>query len=162
MKESLETPDLKKTGEVFVPYYEGFTGTVTKLTDSKFLIKGKYEKSGVDKIHITELPIGLCNNTFKELLEELTDTQTDKAGKKIPPVVKDYNDMSKDTNVDFTVTFTKGKLQELENTKSDYGCNGLEKILKLYKEDIISEKPAEMHRKYGVLITSDDTDWSTR
>jgi DNA topoisomerase-2 len=40
--------------------------------------------------------------------------------------------MSKDTNVDFTITFVKGKLEELEQTKGDYGCNGLEKILKLY------------------------------
>jgi DNA topoisomerase-2 len=132
LKESLETPDLKKTGEVFVPYYEGFTGTVTKLTDSKFLIKGKYEKSGVDKIHITELPIGLCNNTFKELLEELTDTQTDKAGKKIPPVVKDYNDMSSDTIIDFTIILQKGKVEELESVQLENGCNGLEKLFKLF------------------------------
>ena len=40
--------------------------------------------------------------------------------------------MSKDTNVDFTITFVKGKLDELENMKGDYNCNGIEKILKLY------------------------------
>jgi len=40
--------------------------------------------------------------------------------------------MSKDTNVDFTITFVKGKLEELEKSKGDYGCNGLEKLLKLY------------------------------
>jgi DNA topoisomerase-2 len=47
-------------------------------------------------------------------------------------VVKDYDDMSKDTNVDFTITFAKGKLEELEQSKGDYACNGLEKLLKLY------------------------------
>lgn len=40
--------------------------------------------------------------------------------------------MSKDTNVDFTITFAKGKLEELEQSKGDYSCNGLEKLLKLY------------------------------
>jgi DNA topoisomerase-2 len=43
--------------------------------------------------------------------------------------------MSKDTNVDFTITFAKGKVEELEKSGggvSDYGCNGLEKLLKLY------------------------------
>jgi DNA topoisomerase-2 len=40
--------------------------------------------------------------------------------------------MSKDTNVDFTITFAKGKLEELEHSKGDYACNGLEKLLKLY------------------------------
>jgi DNA topoisomerase-2 len=40
--------------------------------------------------------------------------------------------MSKDTNVDFTITFTKGKLDELLSSKCDQECNGLEKLLKLY------------------------------
>ena len=40
--------------------------------------------------------------------------------------------MSKDTNVDFTITFAKGKLEELEQSKGDYACNGIEKLLKLY------------------------------
>ena len=30
------------------------------------------------------------------------------------------------------LTFTKGKLQELKEEKGDHGCNGLEKVLKLY------------------------------
>ena len=34
--------------------------------------------------------------------------------------------------MDFTVTFVKGKLEELEKSKGDHGCNGLEKLLKLY------------------------------
>ena len=40
--------------------------------------------------------------------------------------------MSKDTTVDFTIYFQKGKLAELEAGKGDHGCNGLEKLLKLY------------------------------
>ena len=46
--------------------------------------------------------------------------------------------MSKDINVDFTITFTKGKLEELERSKGDYSCNGLEKILKLYTTNTTS------------------------
>ena len=34
--------------------------------------------------------------------------------------------------MDFIITFNKGKLEELEQAKGDYGCNGLEKVLKLY------------------------------
>lgn len=116
----------------FIPYYEGFTGTIQKLSDDKFLIKGIYENVGVDKIRVTELPVGYWTEDFKELLEKLIDPGVDKDGKKIPAIVKDYEDMSKDTTVDFTITFVKGKLAELESSKGDYGCNGLEKILKLY------------------------------
>ena len=116
----------------FVPYYEGFKGTVEKITTERFLIKGKYEKVGVDKVRVTELPVGYWTEDFKEHIEGLIEPGQDKSGKKIISSVKDYDDMSKDTNVDFTIHFHKGKLEELENTKADYNCNGLEKILKLY------------------------------
>ena len=115
----------------FVPYFDGFTGTVTQLGDGKYLVKGKYEVLGTDKIRITELPVGLWTDDFKEYLEGLTDT-TDKNGKKITPIVKDYDDMSKDTTVDFTITLCKGKLAELEALSLSNDCNGLEKQFKLF------------------------------
>ena len=120
-----------KNTEEFLPYYEGFQGTIEKIATGKFLFKGKYTKIATDKIHITELPVGFWTEDFKEHLETLTDT-VDKTGKKIVPVVKDYNDMSKDTNIDFTITLSKGKLEELETIECDHGCNGLEKTFKLY------------------------------
>ena len=116
----------------FIPYYEGFTGRITKISDDKFLIKGVYEKLAADKIKVTELPVGYWTEDFKELIEYLIEPGVDKDGKKIPATIKDYEDMSKDTNVDFTITFMKGKLDELEATSCDHGCNGLEKLLKLY------------------------------
>ena len=116
----------------FIPYYEGFKGTITKINPEKYLIKGLYEKISNDKIKVTELPIGYWTEDFKELLEELIEPSATKDGKKPLAIIKDYDDMSKDTNVDFTITFAKGKLEELELSQSDYQCNGLEKLLKLY------------------------------
>ena len=126
-KLSLEENNLE-----FIPYYDGFKGQITKISDEKYLIKGLYEKTGNDTIRVTELPVGFWTEDFKELLEKLIEPGQDKEGKKITSVVKDYDDMSKDTNVDFTITFSKGKLEELEQSKGDYACNGLEKLLKLY------------------------------
>jgi DNA topoisomerase-2 len=116
----------------FIPYYEGFNGTITKLSDEKFLIRGIYEKIAIDKIRVTELPVGFWTEDFKELIEHWINPGEDKDKNKIPAIIKDYEDMSKDTNVDFTITFVKGKLEELENSKGEHGCNGLEKLLKLY------------------------------
>ena len=116
----------------FVPYYEGFRGTIQKVSEEgKYLFKGRYENMGVDKIRVTELPVGYWTDDFKEYLEGLTES-VDKAGKKIVPVVKEYDDMSKDTSVDFIITLQKGKLAELEANQLDHGCNGLEKQFKLY------------------------------
>jgi DNA topoisomerase-2 len=116
----------------FIPYYEGFKGQITKISDDKFLIKGLYQKIAIDKIKVTELPVGYWTEDFKELIESLIEPGADKDGKKIPSIIKDYEDMSKDTDVDFTITFMKGKLEELEKAKGDHGCNGVEKLLKLY------------------------------
>jgi len=116
----------------FTPYYEGFKGTIQKISDEgKYLFKGKYEKLGSDKIRVIELPVGFWTDDFKEYLESLTET-VDKNGKKINPVVKEYDDMSKDTTVDFIITLHKGKLVELEAVQLDHGCNGLEKQFKLF------------------------------
>ena len=116
----------------FVPFYEGFQGTIEKIGPSKFLIKGKYEKVGPDKIRVTELPVGFWTESFKEYLEDLIEPGLNKEGKKIVPLVKDYDDMSRDTTVDFTITLQKGKVEELESSQTEHGCNGIEKLFKLY------------------------------
>jgi DNA topoisomerase-2 len=124
--------DTEYDGGEFVPYYEGFKGTIVKLSNGKFLIKGVYEVISSDKIRVTELPVGFWTEDFKELLEELIEPVPGKDGKKPTPIIKDYDDMSKDTNVDFTITFSKGMLESLESEKLDNDCNGLEKLLKLF------------------------------
>jgi DNA topoisomerase-2 len=115
----------------FFPYYEGFTGETEKVSDKKFVFKGKYEKIETDRIRVTELPVGYWTEDFKELLSELQNDK-DKEGKKIVPIVKDVFENYTDTTVEFVITFSKGKLDELESAKGDHGCNGLEKLLKLY------------------------------
>lgn len=119
------------TGFDFVPYYEGFKGTVHKIADKKFLIKGVYEKIGEDKIRIHELPIGNWTMPYISYLESLVDGSVDKAGKKIPPSIKDFSSVSTEVTVDITVVFPKDKLKELESTLDEHGCNGVYKLLKL-------------------------------
>ena len=133
-------------GKEFIPYYEGFQGKVTKISEEKFLFKGVYEKVGPDKIRVVELPVGYWTEDFKELLEELIEPLKD--GKKVTAIIKDYDDMSKDTNVDFTITFAKGKLEELEKSNGDHGSNGVEKLLKL----CTTNTTTNMH-----LFDADDT-----
>ena len=117
----------------FLPYYEGFTGDILKIGDTKFMFKGKYEllKGEQDKVRVTELPIGYWTEDFKELLNDLQNDK-DKDGKKIAPIIKDVYENYTDTTIEFVVTFSKGKVAELEALKGDNGCNGLEKLLKLY------------------------------
>ena len=115
----------------FVPYYEGFKGSVRKIDEQKYLIKGCYEKIGEDKVRITELPVGTWTMPYISMLEGLMDGGVDKAGKKVAPTIKDMVSMCTEVTVDITVTLPKGKLAELESTIDATGINGLEKMLKL-------------------------------
>ena len=115
----------------FIPYYEGFTGQITKISENKFLIKGRYEKISDDKIRITELPVGTWTMPYTTYLEELADGQVDKNGKKTAPVIKDMISMSTEIKVDFTITMTKENLAKLESVTDEFGINGVEKLFKL-------------------------------
>ena len=106
----------------FIPYYEGFKGTVEQIGDQKYLIRGKYEKVAENKYRITELPVGTWTMPYLTYLEGLLDGGVDKAGKKLPPVLKDMTNLSTEITVDITVQFPKGT--ELSEA-------ALEKILKL-------------------------------
>jgi DNA topoisomerase-2 len=108
------------------PYFEGFTGEIIKINDKKYLVKGKY-KIEKNQVHITELPIGYWTQDFIEYLASLLDkkNQSEK-------IIVDFNDTSNDTMVDIKVTFQAGKINNLVNEKIDENINGLEKFLKLY------------------------------
>tara|TARA_A100001011_G_scaffold141986_1_gene149991 strand:+ start:7038 stop:10406 length:3369 start_codon:yes stop_codon:yes gene_type:complete len=123
----------KKYDEELHPYYKGFKGAIEKIDSKKYLIKGCY-KVLENKIKITELPIGTWTQDYKEFIEGLIDPKK----KDSKPLVKDYNDMSTDTCVDFTIEFYPGVLKTLDDKVTDISGNcsekvtELEKLLKLY------------------------------
>ncbi len=112
----------KLTRCTMVPYYRGFKGIVSKIDNLKYLVEGCYEKMDEDKIKITELPVGCWTLDYKQFLEKAIDAKK---------YVKDYKDLSTDKIVEFHVTFHKGQLVKLLKQKADYGCNGMQKYMKL-------------------------------
>ena len=115
----------------FVPYYEGFRGSVVTIEPNKYLITGNYELVAPNVVRVTELPIGTWTDDYKQFIETLMDN-VDKKGKKVTPRVKEYDDLSKSTNVDILITFTSNEPSVLQTNTVENGCNGLEKVLKLY------------------------------
>ena len=129
MKDKLNKKDVSTIE--FLPYYEGFKGSVSKIADQKYLIKGVYEKIADDKVRITELPVGTWTMPYTSFLESLVDGVTDKNGKKSSPLLRDFTSISTEVTVDFTVVFPRGKLAQLEGEIDANNCNGVEKLLKL-------------------------------
>ena len=115
----------------FIPYYEGFKGSVKKIAEHKFLIRGLYEKIGDDTIRIIELPIGTWTMPYITFLEGLMDGGVDKSGKKIQPSIREFSSFCTEVTVNITVQFTRGKLEELEQSMDASEINGVEKLLKL-------------------------------
>ena len=111
----------------FKPYYEGFKGTITSIDEHKFLVKGVYEKVGEDKICITELPVGTWTMPYIAFLESLIDG-TDKNGKKIPSVLRDFTSLSTEVNVNITVVFPRGTLDKYMQQKEG-DIDGVEKLV---------------------------------
>lgn len=113
----------------FVPFYNGFKGTIKEIQTNKFLVRGCYHKVKDNMIQITELPVGTWTNDYKEFIESLlVDNKTSKK----EGFVKDYQDMCTDTDINFTITLMPGVIDKLEKHEADYGCSALEKALKLY------------------------------
>jgi DNA topoisomerase II len=138
LKNKLKSKENEK--DIIQPFYQGFQGSIEKVEPQKYLIKGCYEILNDKKVRITELPIGVWTDDFKQYLEGLMDVSANK-GKKKDLVIRDYNDLSTDTHVDITITFTNDSISQLRAKKLDYGCNGLEKLLKLYT----THSTANMH-----------------
>tara|TARA_B100000795_G_scaffold269744_1_gene260173 strand:+ start:1653 stop:5099 length:3447 start_codon:yes stop_codon:yes gene_type:complete len=115
----------------FIPYYQGFNGTVTRIENKKYLIKGVYKKVDWRTIRITELPIGTWTVDYKNFLESLMEDK-DKNGGKITPLIKELTDLSTDSTVDIIIRFNSSEMQKLITKNIDNGCNMLEKKLKLY------------------------------
>lgn len=100
------------------PYYRGFTGTIVKVAEKKYSIRGTYKKVDKNSIIITELPIGTWTDDFKSFLEKEIESKK---------VIKEYTDMSTDRAVSFTVKFHNGALEKLESSGED----GVAKYMKL-------------------------------
>lgn len=120
----------------FYPYFEGFKGSIKKIDNQKYLIKGVYEILNKNTLKITELPIGIWTDDYKLYLEKQIDV-SDKNKK----TIKDYVDMSTDKNIDITITFYGNELTRLLEKVIDHDCNELEKQLKLY----ITRSETNMH-----------------
>tara|TARA_Y100000782_G_scaffold3214_1_gene3643 strand:- start:9015 stop:12503 length:3489 start_codon:yes stop_codon:yes gene_type:complete len=119
----------------FIPYYEGFKGTITKIEHDKYLFKGCYEVTGDDTVRITELPIGTWTDNYKAFLEKHmysgSSSSADSGKKPVKAYIKDYSDMSTDTTIDITIKFVSGEVKKLLKKNKTKYINGLEDYLNL-------------------------------
>jgi DNA topoisomerase-2 len=120
----------KQNKTKLIPYYKGFTGTIINYDDTTWLSRGVFTINyKTRELVITELPIKLWTNDYKEWLEELIyESKT--------TLFKSYTNLSSDIGINFILKFTDDTIDEIkrmENTIDSDGLSQLYKYLHLYK-----------------------------
>ena len=118
--------DKEALNKPLIPWYRGFRGSINKISLKSFESKGLYHFESDDKLIITELPVGVWTDKYKEHLESLTyDSKADKK-KQDKQVIRYYTSQCTDSKVHFEIYFMKEMGIEFK-----YDTKRLEKIFKL-------------------------------
>tara|TARA_Y100000816_G_scaffold229112_1_gene174203 strand:+ start:487 stop:3972 length:3486 start_codon:yes stop_codon:yes gene_type:complete len=114
-----------------IPYYKNFKGSISEVysvKNKKYIVKGKYSKISDNKLHISELPVGTWTDDYKEFLEGLIDKKKDQKN-----YIKDYTESCTEKNIDITIEFFPGILNELLTKQIDISSNNSEKVSEIEK-----------------------------
>lgn len=90
------------------PWFKGFTGTIEQLDTQRFVINGEAAILSSKSFEITELPIRVWTQTYKESVLEPLLNGTEKN----PSFITDYKEYHTDTTVKFIVTLSEDNLQK--------------------------------------------------
>jgi len=107
-----------KDVETMIPWYRGFKGDVVfkdinEYGSNKYTTKGKYERISVDKIRITELPIGKWIDDYKEDLDNLIYDKSVETNKKTKQCIISYKTDCTEAIINFEIKFKKDELTDL-------------------------------------------------
>lgn len=104
--------DSKEDDKDMSPWYRGFNGVIEKVGKNKYVTKGIIEKKivrNVQKVNVSELPVYLWIDKFKESVEDLVEEKK----------IKGYKNNSSDVVINFEIDETKDG--EFECTEESLG-----------------------------------------
>jgi DNA topoisomerase II len=100
------------------PWFRGFSGEVALLGPDRYKFSGIIKEVNEKEVEITELPIRMWTQDFKDKLEEIIKAE------KVPSFIKDYKDYNTHTKVHFVIQMDD---KHMKNAISE----GLEEKFKL-------------------------------
>lgn len=96
------------------PWFRGWTGEVEDIGGERYKFSGRITETGECEVEITELPVRLWTQTFKDRLEEIIKAE------RVPSFIKDYTEYNTPSKVHFIVKMEEKKMKD---------CRGNEKVL---------------------------------
>jgi DNA topoisomerase-2 len=118
-----------------LPHFRGFKGSVTRLDDNKYQIKGSISRINATQVKITELPVGMYLDDIKKQLNKLVENNS----------IKDYEDNSTEEGFDIDVFYQRGILNSMED---DTILEKL-KLVTTVTENLTCWLPTGKLRKFG-------------
>jgi DNA topoisomerase II len=94
----------KRTRTELVPWYRGFSGTITK-NGGQTTFTGVFERVNTTTLKITELPVGSFTQRYREVLNDLEDKA----------LIKSYVDNSSEEKTEFVVTAPRETLRATDD-----------------------------------------------
>ena len=98
--EIVENLKRKMEGEEFLPmkpWFRGFKGEVTQSATDKWTFSGIAQQINDSEIEVSELPVRMWTQTFKDKLEDILKAE------KVPSFIKDYKDYNNHKDVSFVI-----------------------------------------------------------
>jgi DNA topoisomerase-2 len=103
-----------KPPKPLIPFYRNFKGTIQQTEPNKYSVTGCYQKMDSETIIVTELPVGVWTNSYKEFLEKKSDKKNDK--KKSVQLIESYKSNNTDDSICFTIKMEPNNLSKLESS----------------------------------------------
>ena len=122
----MELPDLE-------PWYDGFKGSIESSSS-----RGLYKRISDNTVEVTELPVGVWTDDYKEFLESYIE--------KHPKVLKNYESHYTDKIVRFKLIFDKKELDNLMKNPKRF-----EEELKLVSKKSLSTSNMHLYNKDGQI-----------
>ena len=109
----------KFDGQELTPWYNGFLGSIEKISENKFISKGIISRKG-DIVTVTEIPIGMSIDNFKDILDDLMEAKK----------IKGYKNYSTDVIVKFDIKEIKEEEElTLEKLKLTTNINSTNMVM---------------------------------
>lgn len=155
LRDLMENPELTADElPALVPWYRGFTGDITQEDGNtgRYICRGSYsvqELTNTVKISITELPVGVWTEKFKELLEGyIIENKKESKGK----YITGYDNLSTDTGVKFVITMPKDKWQDFGVSETGSKQSDKNSFVKRFKlEDVIGTTNMVLYNTTGQI-----------
>ncbi|KAK7026445.1 DNA topoisomerase 2-beta, partial [Halocaridina rubra] len=103
-----------------IPWFKNFLGTIEQLEHHRYMVHGELSNLGGNKLEISELPIRVWTQVYKETVLEALVTGTEKN----PPMITEYKEYNTDATIRFTVSMSEEKYRKAMD-------EGLHKVFKL-------------------------------